>query len=146
MAFLGIDYGTRRIGLAVSDAEGRIAFPAGALARKSRAQDLDAIAKLAAERGVRTVVVGLPVHMNGRRGPEAAAALRFAGELAARLGSGVAVETLDERLTTREAERTLDALGRSARRREKGEVDALAATLLLRTFLERRARGARLPA
>lgn len=141
MAVLGIDLGARRIGLAVSDADGRIAFPAGVLESRGRARDVAALTALMRERGVTSVVVGLPVHMSGRVGPEAEAARSFASELAR--ASGVAVETLDERWTSREAERALREMGRSSKKRERGEVDSLAATLLLRSFLERRERAAR---
>jgi putative Holliday junction resolvase len=137
MVVLGIDLGAKRIGLAVSDADERIAFPAGVVASRGRADDVAAIAEIVKARGAGCVVIGLPVHMSGRRGPEAEAALRFAKELAER--AGVPVETQDERWTSREAERSLREMGRTSRRRERGEVDAIAATLLLRAFLERRA-------
>jgi putative Holliday junction resolvase len=83
-------------------------------------------------------VVGLPLHMSGRPGPEAEAARAFAAALARALD--LPVETLDERWSSVEAERTLRETGQSRRKRRSGETDTLAATLLLRTFLERRAR------
>jgi putative Holliday junction resolvase len=141
MVVLGIDLGAKRIGVAVSDAAGRIAFPAGVVESRGRAQDVAAIAALVRERSAECVVVGLPIHMNGRRGPEAEAAQRFAAELAQR--AGVPVELQDERWTSREAERSLGEMGRTSKKRERGEVDAIAATLLLRSFLERREREQR---
>lgn len=140
MPVLGIDLGRKRIGLAISDESERIALPAGILESRGRAADLAAIRRLARERGVSCVVVGLPLHMNGRPGPEAEAARAFAAALAGALG--VPVETLDERWSTVEAERTLRETGQSRRKRRSGAADTLAATLLLRTFLERRARAA----
>jgi putative Holliday junction resolvase len=137
---LSIDLGRKRIGLAISDESERIALPAGILESRGRAADLAAIRRLARERGVSCVVVGLPLHMNGRPGPEAEAARAFAAALAGALG--VPVETLDERWSTVEAERTLRETGQSRRKRRSGAADTLAATLLLRTFLERRARAA----
>lgn len=137
MVVLGLDLGAKRIGLAVSDADERIAFPAGALESRGRKQDVAAIAAVVKERGAGCVVIGLPVHMSGRRGPEAEAALRFAQELGAK--AGVPVETLDERWTSLEAERSLREMGRTSKKRERGEVDAIAATILLRAFLDRRA-------
>jgi putative Holliday junction resolvase len=134
---LGVDLGARRIGLAVSDAEERVAFPAGVLESRGAARDVAAVAEIVRERGAGRVVVGLPIHMSGRRGPEADAAQRFAEALAKR--AGVPVDTLDERWTSREAERSLREMGRTSKRRARGEVDAIAATLLLRSFLERRA-------
>jgi putative Holliday junction resolvase len=141
MSVLGIDLGSRRIGLAISDPEERVALPAGTLASRGRAADLAALRALVAERGVRQVVVGLPLHMNGRAGPEAEAARAFAAALARE--TGLPVETLDERWTTVEAERTLRETGRRGRKRTRGAADTLAATLLLRTFLERRGRAER---
>jgi putative Holliday junction resolvase len=134
---LGVDLGAKRIGLAVSDADARVAFPAGALVSRGAARDVAAIAEIVRKRGAGCVVVGLPIHMSGRRGPEAEAALRFAAALAQK--TGVLVETLDERWTSREAERSLREMGRTGKKRSRGEVDAIAATLLLRSFLERRA-------
>jgi putative Holliday junction resolvase len=150
---LGLDYGSRRIGLAVSDPEGLIAFPAGALERTGLERDLAALTALIAERGVTRVVVGLPLHLSGRSGPEAEAARAFARALGQ--AAGLQVDLLDERWTTREAERALrDAPGKRSAQRAKGErsssgrrkrgrgsVDSVAATLLLRTYLERE-RGA----
>jgi putative Holliday junction resolvase len=137
---LGLDLGAKRIGLAVSDPDDRIAFPAGVIESHGRKRDLAAVRALIRARGVTRVVVGLPVHMSGRRGPEALAAQSFALDLAK--SAGVPVETLDERWTSLEAERSLRELGRSSKKRERGEVDEIAATLLLRSFLERRERPA----
>lgn len=137
MAVLGIDLGSKRIGLAVSDPDERVALPAGTLESRGRSADVAAIRKLAQERGVTEIVVGLPLHMSGRAGPEAAAARAFATAL--ETAAGVPVSTLDERWSSVAAERTLRETGRSRRRRQPGEVDTLAATLLLRTFLEQRA-------
>jgi putative Holliday junction resolvase len=138
---LAIDYGERRLGLAVSDETGGFAFPAGTLERRGRARDLAALRALAAERGVERVVVGLPLHLDGRAGPEARAAEAFAAAVAE--ATGLPVETFDERLTTREAERSLreqGLVGRRGRRRREA-VDAVAATLLLRSWLAREQRA-----
>jgi putative Holliday junction resolvase len=136
---LGLDYGSRRIGIAVSDQEGLFAFPAGALVRAGLERDLAALAALIAERGVTRVVVGLPLHMSGRSGKEAEAARAFA--LALGEATQLPVDLLDERWTTREAERALrDAPAR--RKRDRETVDSVAATLLLRSYLERERRAA----
>jgi len=131
---LGLDLGSRRIGLALSDAELPIAFPEGVLQRRGLQADLQALDQLARERDVRAIVVGLPIHMSGRRGPEAEAARRFADALAE--ATGLPVSLQDERWTSLEARRSLAATGRR-RARELGEVDAVAASLLLRAWLER---------
>lgn len=144
MRVLALDLGARRIGLAVSDSEGSVAFPAGFLERRDLRSDLEALAKLARERDIARVVVGLPLHMNGQAGEEATRARRFAEQLAAH--TGLSVDLLDERWTTRQAERSLREGRRgTARRRGRGAVDALAATLLLQTYLDRQASGAREP-
>ena len=134
---LGLDLGERRIGLAVSDPAGAIAFPIGALERKGQAADVAALCDLIRERGVRRVVVGLPLHLDGRAGTGAAAARRFAEALGR--ACALPVELVDERMTTVIAERTLREAPRGrgrGRRPEKGQVDALAAALILRTYLE----------
>ena len=135
MRVLALDLGARRIGLAISDPEGDFAFPMQAIESVGRKRDVEAIRKLAGEREVGCVVVGLPLHMDGRAGPEAEAARRFAKELAR--ATGLAVETLDERWTTVEAERALREAGWRGRRRPRGEVDSAAAAILLRTWLDR---------
>ncbi|MFQ5418143.1 MAG: Holliday junction resolvase RuvX [Myxococcota bacterium] len=131
---LALDYGTVRIGMAVSDAEAVFAFPAGTLTSRGRERDLAALREVIAERGIRRIVVGLPVHLDGRRGDTARAAEKFANAVAE--GTGLPVEMLDERWTTREAERALRDAGRSGKQM-RGSVDAAAAALLLRTWLER---------
>lgn len=141
MRWLGLDLGEKRIGLAVSDEDARIAFPAGFMERKGRRRDLAALCALVRERGIGGAVVGLPLHMDGRRGPEAAAAEAFARELAA--AAAIPVELLDERWTSVAAERALQETGRRVKqRRGRGEVDAIAATLLLSTHLDRRRNAA----
>ncbi len=138
---LGLDLGARRIGLAVSDPEARLAFPAGCLISEGPERDLEALRQLVEAREIKRIVVGLPIRMDGRAGPEAEAARHFASEIAR--ATGVPVEMQDERWTTVEAERALRPAGergsrRSRRRRDvRGDVDAAAAAILLRTYLER---------
>ncbi|MCP4906275.1 MAG: Holliday junction resolvase RuvX [bacterium] len=143
MRILGVDLGSKRIGLAVSDVEGEIAFPAGLLDSRGRKRDIAALRALIAEREIGRVVVGLPLHMDGRRGPEAEKATRFAADLSK--ATGIPVDTLDERWTSMEAERLLaDAPGKRrsqkrAERRARGTVDEMAASIILRTYLQQRA-------
>ena len=132
---LALDYGEKPIGIAVSDPEGDFAFPAGVLERRGRKQDLEALGRLARERNVVAVVVGLPLHMDGRAGPEAEAARAFAAALEA--ATGLPVTLLDERWTSREAERALREMQPRRRKRQRARLDDAAATLLLRTWLER---------
>jgi putative Holliday junction resolvase len=97
---VGVDHGSRRIGLAVGDTETGIAFARPALQRRSAAVDLDTIAALARDEDASLVVVGLPRNMDGSEGPQAAAARDFGERLAA---IGLAVAYVDERLTTWQA-------------------------------------------
>ncbi len=138
---LGVDLGSRRIGLAVSDPEARFAFPLDAIESSGSTRDIAALRTLIAEQEIGQVVVGLPLHMDGRSGPEADAAKRFAASLAD--ATGLPVALLDERWTTVEAERGLQASGASRGKRRKarksGARDSMAASILLRTWLEREA-------
>jgi len=131
---LGIDHGSKRIGLAISDPSGKVALPAGTLESRGLERDLAAIRRLVEERQVERIVVGLPLHMDGRPGSQAEAAGRFAQRLAEELG--LPVDTMDERWTTREAERALQATGRRGKKK-RAVIDSVAAALLLRTYLER---------
>ena len=112
MRVLGIDLGHKRIGLALSDTEGGFAFPAGTLKSGSVVQNLKALHEIIVEKEVGSAVVGLPRHMDGRKGPEAESAEQFAKSLSKQ--ANIPVETLDERWTSVEAERAL------LRQREQG--------------------------
>lgn len=136
---VGVDLGSRRIGVAVSASEGSMAFPRPHIERqKERVLDHQAIAELVDEVGADVVVVGLPLSLDGSRGPAAEAAEEEAAALAAVLGPrGVQVETFDERLTTVSAEAALGAVGTAGRQRRM-RVDSAAATVLLQSWLDAR--------
>lgn len=134
MRVLAIDLGKRRIGLALSDELGLTAQPLGVLARRGLRADVEEIAALCARHGVERVVVGLPLRLSGASGPEAEEAARFAERLRQRLD--LPVDVWDERLSTREAERLLVEADVS-RHRRRGRVDAVAAAIVLRAYLER---------
>ena len=139
MRVLGIDYGSERIGLAVSDPDGVLALPAGYLERTHRAADLAALRDWASGREIEQIVIGLPLHMDGRSGREAEAVLSFAEEL--RAVTSLPIDTVDERWTSQQAERDLRTVqpkrSRKRTRGSKGQLDTAAATLILRTWLER---------
>jgi putative Holliday junction resolvase len=126
MRVLALDHGTARIGCAISDPTGTLARPLPTI----EPPEPRAVAEIVAEHGVERVVVGLPLHMNGEEGSQAAIARTFCGELEAIL-DGVAVETYDERLTTRMA----DA---SRRGGAAAAADSLAAAHLLEGYLASR--------
>ncbi|MEZ4333894.1 MAG: Holliday junction resolvase RuvX [Myxococcota bacterium] len=145
MRVLGIDLGSKRIGLAISDQDGVVAFPAGVIESRGRKRDLAALRSLVRERAIARAVVGVPLHMSGRRGPEAEAAIAFASDLAR--AAGIPVDTLDERWTSVEAERMLRSTerGRRAVKARSGAVDESAAAILLRTYLDLRSAGSGQP-
>lgn len=136
MRALGVDLGDVRIGLALSDPEGRVATPLETLTVRDP-KDLEGIvaslADAARRHGVETVVVGLPRSLAGDEKEPA----QRAREIAARVEqvSGLEVHLWDERLTTVEAERTMLAQG-AKRRERRAALDRVAATLLLQTFLD----------
>lgn len=138
MRALGLDLGSRRIGVAVSDSDGRLATPIATLERtsaKDRAADHRAIAEIVAEWGAEIVAVGLPLSLDGTVGPAAKAVLDEVAELAERLA--VPVETVDERFTTVTANHQLRAGGVRARARS-GVIDQAAAAVLLQSWLDSR--------
>jgi putative Holliday junction resolvase len=136
MRVLALDLGSKRIGVAISDATGVLASPLTTLARSP---DLvDEVAGLVASEDASWVIVGLPLNMDGSRGPAAVAASAEASALAAALP--VPVELVDERLTTVAADRALIGRGRRAPARRK-VVDQTAAAILLQGWLDGRRRG-----
>ena len=133
---LALDVGRRRIGLALSDELGLTAQGLPTLARTNKREDLAALARLAAEKGVTLILVGHPLHMSGEEGRQAEWVREFAEGLARH--TGLPFELRDERLTTVEAERVLRASGVSIEKRARA-VDRLAAVLLLQGYLDARA-------
>ena len=132
---LGVDLGERRIGLALSDPSRTIAAPLEVLARSNdRDQDRRAIAGIARAHGATLVVVGLPRSLSGREGPAAVAARAEAAALAA-VAPDLAVVLHDERLTTVEAQRSLDVAG-VRRARGRAVIDKIAAAVMLQSFLD----------
>jgi putative Holliday junction resolvase len=136
---LAVDYGRRRIGLAVSDELGVTAQGLPTVEATGVGRAVAAVSEVASKLGVGEVVVGLPLNMDGTRGEMAHAAQAFAEALGE--ATGLPVQCRDERLTTRSAHRTMQEVGRKARGR-LGEVDRIAATLLLEGHLEERRRQA----
>jgi len=131
---LGIDLGEKRIGLAVSDPDASIAFPVGFIVSRDRPQDVAALCEGVEERGGGRVVVGLPIHLDGRPSPGSQAARSLADALGE--ATGIPVDVLDERWTSQAAELSLSE-SKGGRKKRREAVDAVAATLLLRVYLER---------
>ncbi|MFN2556010.1 MAG: Holliday junction resolvase RuvX [Nitriliruptorales bacterium] len=136
MRTLGVDLGDVRIGLSLSDPEGRVATPLVTLA-VSDPDDVEgtvtALVDAARQHGAGAVVVGLPRSLSGEEREPAQRARLIAERV--EQGSGLAVHLWDERLTTVEAERTMLAQG-AKRRERRAAADRVAATLLLQTFLD----------
>jgi putative holliday junction resolvase len=144
---LGIDYGRARIGLALADALTALARPLDTLERINRNEDMRRLRDVVRAHGVKQIVVGLPLRLDGTRGEMAEEAARFAERLRKQLG--VPVQMMDERLTSWEAERLLEEqAGRSLHEEAKGahkkrkpaqpraSVDAIAAAVILKEYLE----------
>ena len=137
MRVLGLDPGERRVGIAISDPTGTLARPLQTLVRGSRDEDFAAIAGLVAEHDVELVVIGRPLSLDGTEGPQARKVARYADALAANLA--VRVVLWDERYTTVEAHEILrQRRGKGGRRRARdaGQVDAIAAAVILQSYLD----------
>ena len=131
---IGLDHGSRRIGVAVGDTETGMAFARTAIRRRNLRKDLAAVEALVRLESAALIVMGLPLNMDGTEGDQAASARSFGERLVAG-GTQVAFE--DERLSSWEAgERLIDA-GRRPRR-ESGELDSTAARLILQQYLDAR--------
>jgi len=141
MRTLGIDFGERRIGLALSDPAGRLALPSRVLERTSDRAAIDALVAIVAEEGVESIVVGEPRRpADGAATAGARRARRFGEKLAA--ATGLPVEWVDETLTSQAADELLRQSG-VPRARWRERRDAVAAQILLQEALDRRVgRGA----
>jgi putative Holliday junction resolvase len=131
---LGLDLGTKTIGVALSDVSRTVASPVETIQRTKFTPDAARLAEIAAEHGVKAVVLGLPVNMDGSEGPRAQATRAFARNLERETGLKTAY--WDERLSTAAVERTLIAADRSRKRRAE-LVDKLAAVYILQGALDR---------
>jgi putative Holliday junction resolvase len=148
---LALDYGRKKIGMALADAQAGIAEPHDTLERINRNEDMRRLREFVREHSVKQIIVGLPLRLDGSRGEMAQEVERFAERLRKQIG--VAVEMVDERLTSWQAEQLLEQeFGRRITRREtphgrrkvagtsdsKYTVDAIAALVILREYLARR--------
>jgi len=130
---LGVDYGSVRVGLAVSDVDRKFAFPLEVYPRRGPEADAAYFAGRAREEQVGLVVVGLPVHLDGREGQKAGEARAFGKWLAG--ATGLPVVFFDERFTTAQAESALWEAGLSHKKR-KARRDKVAAQILLQAYLD----------
>jgi putative Holliday junction resolvase len=130
---LGVDFGTVRVGLAVTDADRKIAFPLATYERRSAEPDAAYFRQLVSDEQVGALVVGLPMHVSGREGQKAGEARAFGKWLGET--TGLPVTFWDERFTTVEAEDILWSAGLTHRRR-KARRDRVAAQILLQSYLD----------
>lgn len=133
---LAVDFGSVRIGLARSDASGALAVPLEAI--RAGGDDIGAVAALVDEWEAIEVIVGLPLHMSGQEGVAAQGARDWAERLAVRVR--VPVRLVDERLSTVQAQRALQAGGRSTRE-SRALIDSASAVMVLQSELDREARA-----
>jgi putative Holliday junction resolvase len=146
---LALDYGRTRIGLAFAESLQGVAQPFGTLHRINRNEDMRRLRELARDQSIKLILVGLPLRLDGSRGEIADECERFAERLRKQIG--VRVEMVDERLTSWEAERLLEEeFGRKSKQidgapkkkaSDKFTVDAVAATIILREYLQLRNPG-----
>lgn len=132
--FLGLDLGTKTIGLALSDAGHRIASPYQTLARKKFGQDAAELAKIIAREGVSALVLGLPVNMDGTEGPRCQATRAFARNFAQQMPLPIAL--WDERMSTVAVQRMMTDEADLSRARRAELVDKLAASYILQSYLD----------
>jgi putative Holliday junction resolvase len=138
MRALGIDFGEKRIGLAVSDPEGRLAVPLTTLTRRNDRSALRQIAEIARQEGIGRLVLGEPLDLEGQSRPAAERVRRFGARLAEM--TGLPLELVDESLTSAEAAGRLRRAG-VATRRQPERIDAVAAQILLQEVLDRGSAG-----
>jgi putative holliday junction resolvase len=129
---LGVDLGTRRVGLALTDSLQVISSPYATLPMSSEGALVERLQQICREQDVRTVVIGLPTSADGTEGPGCARSRRLAGLLES---SGIRAELQDESWSSRDAEKILREVGKT-RRAAKEKIDAVAASLILRDYLE----------
>ncbi|MCE5171754.1 Holliday junction resolvase RuvX [Paenibacillus profundus] len=137
MKILGLDYGDRKIGVAVSDAFGWTAQGLEVIVQRKPGDAMRRIGEIVREHGVEEIVLGLPKNMNGTIGPRGELSKSFAEEL--QQSFGLPVHLWDERLSTVSAERTLLEADVSRKKRRQ-VVDKMAATIILQTYLDYQSR------
>lgn len=135
---LALDYGEARIGVAISDELGLLAHPRPFVPARPPEQALQKLRALIEAEGIEAILVGLPLHLDGREGPSAVRARKFAAAL--ERVTGIAPLLVDERLTTREAMGRLREGGVTSKQ-AKGRIDSAAAAVLLQAWLDGRPRA-----
>lgn len=133
MAILGLDYGEKRIGVALANGEKRLAIPMTVIERASEKADMDKILDLITQYDVERIVVGLPRSLDGSLGRQAKEVLNFTGAISQH--TNIPVDTWDERFSTVAAESLFKDAGMK-REKRKGHRDAMAAAIILQGYLD----------
>lgn len=134
MRYAGLDIGERRIGVAVSDDLGRVATPLTVLSGPAEFARGQGLSRIVEDYGIESVVVGLPVSMDGSEGPQARRTRTLAARLMAHVG--LPFDFFDERLTSSEASMRMSETGVS-QREQRGSKDMVAASIFLQAYLDR---------
>lgn len=134
MRILGLDYGTVRVGIALSDPAGIIAQPKGFLKTEPKKKCIEEIEKLCLEFSVEKIVIGLPLHMSGEEGESALAARAFGKKIQEKFV--IPISFIDERLSTVSADKILTE-GNVKGKKKREKVDSVAAAIILQNFLDR---------
>ena len=132
MRYLGIDFGIKRVGLAITDPEGRMAFPLMTIERTTRKCFFDQLMQIIQEQNIEAIVVGLPIGLNGQETLTTRQVNNFIASLKRR--TSLPIHTVNEALTSYESENLLKKQGVKGKKRKK-HLDKLAAVLILETFL-----------
>lgn len=130
---LGLDFGQKRIGVAVSDSEEKMAFSRETIVYQSLKEALAKIREISEEEGIKKIIVGLPLGLKGEKTKQTRLTQEFIVRLKSELS--LTIESYDERLTTKMAQRLLQ---KSPRRKQKGEEDRICAQILLQNYLDQK--------
>ena len=130
---MALDFGKRRTGVAVSDPLGMFATPVTTIESDDEDATIDEVIRLADENEVGVIIVGMPISLSGRKGPQARLVAQFVSALTKRVD--VPVKTIDERFSSVDAERIIRESGGSPSR-NKARVDAVAAAVILQSYLD----------
>ncbi|AEA33011.1 Holliday junction resolvase RuvX [Hippea maritima] len=133
MRILGIDYGTKKIGIAISDETNTIALPHGVI--DTDGEYLDKIKEIVKKNKITRIVVGMPITLKGEKGKRALETEDFINELACKI-ENIEIVEWDERLSTRFSERILNKANVKGRKNKKKVIDKIAATFILQGYLD----------
>jgi putative Holliday junction resolvase len=138
---MGLDFGAKTIGMAVSDRDRAVASPVDTIRRSKFTQDAQALSAAIAERSVKALVIGLPIGLNGEEGKRCQATRQFARNLVHEAGYSLPIAFWDERLSTAAVERVLSDEAEMAGHKHKQHLDQMAAAYILQGALDALKRG-----